>query len=165
MKNHHRAIFFLTSLSAIAITTNLAFTSKVDARPCGSGWLDRLGCTLDPTNPRSNGSMLARSFNVYVKNNTQTPIIVTARYVNVFRSGRGQSCSTVDGGGANCDDFVNWVTYSWQINPGENPLVINDAVGRNIYLSAKSVDGRSLWSEKQVDMGSHFGRFYYRFDP
>ncbi|GET39886.1 hypothetical protein [Microseira wollei] len=165
MKTHHISILFLTSLSAIAITTNLAFISKVDARPCGSGWLDRLGCTLDPTNPRDNGSMLASRFSVYVKNNTQQRIIVTARYMNYFESRRGQSCSTVDGGGANCDDITNWVTYSWDFSPGESALLINDAVGRNIYLSARAVDGSSLWPEKEVDMGSHYGRFYYSFNP
>ena len=29
----------------------LSNIQNAEARPCGSGWLDKLGCTIDPTNP------------------------------------------------------------------------------------------------------------------
>ena len=163
IKSIHSSFFFVLSLSAIVMATNLAFTSKVEARPCGRGWLDRLGCTLDPTNPRDNGSVFQSSFHVYVKNNSRKPITVTARYMNYFERGRG-SCSTVDGRGENCPDSVTWVTYSWNITPSENALIITDAVGRNIYFSAKSQDRKLTWNEKEVDMGSQYGRFEYTFN-
>jgi hypothetical protein len=161
-----RSIVLVALTCATATGIVIAKQENVLARPCGTGWLDRLGCTLDPTNPRDNGSITENKFTVYVTNATQKPIIVTARYMNYFESRRGQSCSEVGGGGGDCDPIERWQTSSWEINPGENVLIINDAVGRIIYFSAKDADNRGgFWSEKQVDMGSQYRRFNYTFNP
>jgi hypothetical protein len=166
MNSLQRSILLVALTCTTAAGIAIAKQEGVLARPCGRGWLDRVGCTLDPTNPRNNGSLTENKFTVYVKNATQKRILVTAKYMDLFESRRGESCSTVDGGGANCDDITHWATSSWELNPGENALVINNAVGRIIYFSGKSVDNRGgFWPEKKVDMGSQFRRFDYTFNP
>ncbi len=150
-------------LSALILTPNSELISISQAGPCGKGWLSRLGCTLDPTNPRDNGSFLQSTFHVSVKNNTRFPIRVTARYMNYFKRGVGV-CSTLDGGGEKCPDEERWAKESWNFAPGENALVITTALSRYMYFSASSFDGRLTWKEKQVDMGPNFGRFQHKFD-
>jgi hypothetical protein len=150
-------------LAVTVITPNFMLASKAEARPCGSDWLSRLGCTIDPTNPRENGSVFQSSFNVYVTNNSRKPIAVTARYMNYYAPGRG-SCSTTDGRGENCPATENWVTENWSINPGENAFIINNAKSRYIYFSARSLDGAVRWNEKQVDMGPNYQKFTYTFN-
>ena len=145
------------------MASNLSFTSKVEAGPCGRDIFSRIGCTLDPTNPRENGSVFQSSFHVYVKNNSRKPIVVTARYMNFYQKGVG-SCSTVDGRGENCPPTERWNTSSWIVNPSQDSFIISDAVGRTIFFEAKSQDGTLVWNKQSVDMGSQYGRFNYAFN-
>lgn len=146
-----------------SITATLNFSCPAEARPCGRDFFSRLGCTLDPTNPRENGNLTANRFTVYVTNNSPKTIVVSARYMNNYKPGGG-ACSTVDGRGENCPPVETWVEYQWTVAPGETAYIINDAVGRNIVFSAQSVDRTIRWDRKQVDMGSQYGKFTYTFN-
>jgi hypothetical protein len=94
------------------------------------------------------------SFNVYFKNRTSSPIKACASWY------QNQTFSKLGGGS------TNWDSGCWNLAPGEKAFVINNATGRNIYISATATDGSGrTWPEKQVDMGSRYTRFEYTFNP
>lgn len=101
------------------------------------------------------------SFNVHVKNKSDRQIYVRASwYVNKPI----QACSDVDGRTVECGG-PEWHEGNWKLEPGEEALIVDDADGRYIYLSATSVDGEQKWNEKRVDMGARYTNFYYTFNP
>ena len=159
---YSRFITGLLATSALASSLSIMMSQPAEARPCGRSLLDRLGCTIDPTNPRDNGNVFKSSFDVYVKNNSQKRITVTAQYMNYFEAGKKNGCAD-NGRTVDCDDTERWKTLSWDANPGQELFIISDAVGRTIYFSAKSQDGRTEWSKKKVDMGSDYRKFTYSF--
>jgi hypothetical protein len=163
MKSKYSFFLSVLSWSTIAVSSNLIFTAIAEARPCGHTVLDRIGCTIDPFNSDDNGSVFATKFTVYVKNNAQTRIRVTAKYMNNFEAGKKNGCATFQGRTEDCPDTVEWKTESWIVNPDEEAFIIDNAVGRNIYLSAKSLDGELVWKSEEVDMGPDYRRFNYSF--
>ncbi|CAD0223676.1 conserved exported hypothetical protein [Planktothrix agardhii] len=101
------------------------------------------------------------SFNVRVTNKSDRQIYVRARwYVNK----PSQHCSDTDGSGFECGG-PEWDAGNWKLEAGEEALIVNNAHGRYIYLSATSVDGEKKWKEKEVDMGAIYTNFYYTFNP
>lgn len=62
MFNTSRLVRFLPSI----ISTSFLFSftlmglqvPSANAKPCGHTWFDRLGCAIDPTNPKENGGIV-----------------------------------------------------------------------------------------------------------
>jgi|GEM_PF-2871289 len=161
--NYSKFIASIFVASALASSFSIVMSQPAEARPCGHTWLDRFGCTIDPTNPTDNGNVLKSQFDVYVRNGSQQTITVTATYMNYFEAGKKNGCATMEGATVDCDDTVRWNTASWDVNPGAETFIIDDAVGRTIYFSAKSEDGQYQWSKKEVDMGPDYRKFTYSF--
>ena len=94
-----------------------------------------------------------KTFNVHVKNNTKEHILVHARWYH----------KRVIGPSGQYEEI--WDSGDWIVGPGEKAFIIDDAVSRYIYLSAKSMNDGGYWKEKEVDMGGRYTNFFYNFNP
>lgn len=147
----------------------LSNIQNAEARPCGSGWLDKLGCTIDPTNPRENGTLkVVGYYHVTVKNVSNQKIWVAAHYLQEPEDPRSGYAA-------------GWRSNGyWALEPGESALILNDAdrvKNRIIYFHAHDAKG-STWGNSDLreeirgtikpffkaDMGSGISSFTQRFD-
>jgi hypothetical protein len=93
------------------------------------------------------------SFNIYLKNRSGRPINACVEYYSKT------NFSTTDGSG------TNWTSGCWNLSPGREVFVINDAMGRNAYFSADATDGSGVrWDRKEVDMGGTYTKFVFAFN-
>jgi hypothetical protein len=84
-----KCLHYLSVISLFAITfTGVATPSllnldsqRLEARPCKKTWFGRLGCALDPTNPKRNGGVVQ-------------PVIVKPIQRTVKRYAKQVSCTT-----------------------------------------------------------------------
>ena len=143
----------LTTTSLVAIlTSSLTFPSaKVEARPCGSDDLSKIGCFLDPFNPlENNGSGQSSDYtsyyHIYIQNKTNRPIWVAVH----FRKDGYKRVGTQY-------EYDQWRTEGyWKLNPGQKTLILDDEErisNRIIYFHAHDEQGK-VWgsSEKVFDI-------------
>lgn len=171
----------LTSLSFVSQSgSSLSFITAqpVEARPCGSGWLDRLGCTLDPTNPGDNGSLLQKYFSVSIQNKSSETIWVAVHYRADPYDTSGSCVQSVGADGCN---NPSWVTNGyWKLSPGESARILNSdnrVSNRIIYFHAHNSKGET-WGKSdtrqtlegkllnffQKDMGGNITNFTQTFN-
>lgn len=160
---------FINCLITTAVLAGCLFNiQNAEARPCGNGWLDKLGCTIDPTNPSENGTLkqVFGYYNVTVKNVSNKKIWVAVHYLR----------EPVDN-----SDVAAWKTDGyWALDPGQSALILNDGArikNRIIYFHASDAKG-STWGSSDLrkeirgtiqpffkaDMGSGVSSFTQRFD-
>lgn len=176
--NYSRFIAGLLATSTLVSSLSVIMAQSAEARPCGSGWLDRLGCTLDPTNPNDNGSLNQKYYSVSVKNNSRETIWVAAHYLVDPADTSGSCVQSVGPDGCN---NPQWVTDGyWKLEPGQTARILNGGNrinNRFIYFHAHNDRGET-WGTSDVrkeirgkvvgffksDMGGTITNFTQSFD-
>jgi Protein of unknown function (DUF1036) len=172
MNSLQRSILLVALTCTTAAGIVITKQESVVARPCGSDIFSRIGCTLDPTNPRSNNGQETQRdwFAIYFKNSCDLPIQVAILHYFPANSGGGSGSDA----GVALYTPAKWVSEGWwKIKPGERALVANQTLNQNLYYYAESIVGGRVWagndistdlrgrnlSFKKVSMGEKFVDF------
>lgn len=175
---YSRFVGALFTTCALVSSLSVMMSQSAEARQCGSGWLDRLGCTIDPSNPIDNGSLNQKYYSVSVKNNSRETIWVAAHYL-VDPSDTSGSC--VQSVGPDSCNSPTWVTDGyWKLEPGQTSRILNggnNISNRIIYFHAHNSKG-TTWGASDIkkevrgkvvtffktDMGGTITNFTQSFD-
>jgi hypothetical protein len=136
-----------TTATGIVITKQ----ESVVARPCGHDIWSRVGCSLDPTNPRRNNGLGEEtqrdSFAIYFKNSCPLPIRVAILHYFPADSGGGRGSDA----GVALYTPEKWVPEGWwEIKTGERALVAHQKLNRNLYYYAESIGGGRVWAGNDI---------------
>lgn len=145
-----------TSLIAILVSSLVFPSGKVDARPCGSDPLSRLGCTFDPTNPIDNdgsGRRYPKYFNVNIHNKTNRQVWVAVKYLGNPPRANSNIGSDSQVAQVMTGPSSQWkIRGYWKLAPGQKVLILNDEdriSNRVIYFHAHD-DQTMVWGKDNV---------------